>query len=345
MQDVRRDGSSLITPVAIASYNIPSHAEAAPGELETGSLEMTLILAAAERQFMSGTAEATVIDQLIRRLQALRKKLSPKVWHTLTEMARVHPVSGYFLQDPFTRHSFEKPRGYSGDAQLLDYIYGHPSIESEVADATPLGRALYAYTSNSPSPVAVRERRDLLAREVDRIALAHPGEAEILTIAAGHLREAAASTGVREGKVKRWVALDQDPLSIGSITRDMAGTAVDAIDGSVRGILKNAYTLGDFDLVYAAGLYDYLPRAVAIKLTRKCMGMLKPGGTFLFANFAQEIQDIGYMETFMNWMLILRSEDDMWDIANASVDRNKADVDVFYGENRHIVYARLTKRD
>lgn len=150
---------------------------------------------------------------------------------------------------------------------------------------------------------------------------------------------------MRDGGLKRWIALDQDPLSIGSITRDFHGTAISAIDGSVRGVLNNAYGLGEFDLVYAAGLYDYLPRAVAIKLTRKCMSMLKPGGSFLFANFSDEVWDVGYMETFMHWTLILRTEAEMWDIVNASVDRNKVDAEVFYGENRTIIYGRLTKRD
>ena len=71
--------------------------------------------------------------------------------------------------------------------------------------------------------------------------------------------------------------------------------------------------------------------------------MLKPGGSFLFANFARDIVDDGYMETFMNWALLLRSEADMWDVINASVDRNAVDAKVFFGANRNIVYGVITK--
>ena len=67
--------------------------------------------------------------------------------------------------------------------------------------------------------------------------------------------------------------------------------------------------------------------------------MLKPGGTFMFANFAQDIGVDGYMESCMNWALLLRSEADMWNIVNASTDRNAVKANIFFGDNRNIVYA------
>ena len=67
-------------------------------------------------------------------------------------------------------------------------------------------------------------------------------------------------------------------------------------------------------------------------------------GEFLFANFSDEITTDGYMETFMDWPLILRSASDMWDIINASVDKNHVDAEVYYGSNRNIVYGRIRRR-
>ena len=142
------------------------------------------------------------------------------------------------MQDPFTRWSFEKPRGYSGDARLLDFIYGHESIAEQVAQSSELGKAIYAHTAQgSPPAVAVRERRDLVARFVDEIAGQREAPIDILTLAAGHLREADRSLALRDGRIARWVAIDQDPLSVGSITRDFRGTPVEARDGTVRGLL------------------------------------------------------------------------------------------------------------
>jgi SAM-dependent methyltransferase len=190
----------------------------------------------------------------------------------------------------------------------------------------------------------VRERRDLLTRHVDGIAAARGEKIEILAVAAGHLREADRSTALKEGRMKRWVALDQDPLSVESIARDFEGTCVEAMEGSVLGLLKRAYDLGQFDFVYASGLYDYLPHKTAVKLTQRCLQLLKPDGIFLFANFSPEMSDDGFMETFMNWALLQRSEADMWAIINASVDRNTVEASVYFGDNRNIIYAVLRKR-
>jgi SAM-dependent methyltransferase len=338
------DGESLITPQAITSELSPTKTDRHDRQLETGKAELALVLTIARQQIEQGRDPAAIIHQIIGALHDMRRKFDPSVWQALVPLVQNHPISDFFHEDPFTRWSFEKPRGYSGDAQLIDFIYGHPSVSGAIAEASTLGRALYDYTKEAPSSAAVRERRDLLTRYVDAIATVRGPETEVLTIAAGHLREADRSVALKEGRIKRWVALDQDPLSVGSITRDFTATCVEAIDGSVRGLLTRSYNLGQFDFIYAAGLYDYLTDKVAVKLTQKCLEMLKPNGVFLFANFADDISDDGYMETFMNWALLLRSEADMWRIINASVDRNTVEARVEFGANRNIVYGILQKR-
>jgi SAM-dependent methyltransferase len=338
------DGESLITPEAIAGEFASSGAKIHGSEFATGKAHLAVILNIAKERFERGTRVANTVRGLSVELHKTRRRFHPDIWQALIPIAQNHPVSQYFHQDPFTRWSFEKPRGYSGDAHLLDFIYGHSSVAAEIENTTPLGQTVYECGTSAASSVAVRERRDLLTQHVDEIATGRGPDAEVLTIAAGHLREADGSVALSEGRLKRWVALDQDPLSVGSMIRNFRGTRVDPIDGSVRGLLTNAYKLGQFDFVYSAGLYDYLSRKVAVSLTQRCLQMLKPNGVLLFANFAQDIPDDGYMETFMNWALLLRSEADMWDIINASVDRNAVEAQVHFGANRNIVYGIIRKR-
>ena len=337
------DRQSLITPEAVKREVLGSPAASSVQELAEAQAQVALILAFAEQQIRSAQEPAQIIDRIIRSLHQTRETYS-SVWQDLVPMVQDHPVRQYFHEDPFTRWSFEKPRGYSGDAHLIDFIYGHPSTAEEIQSASLLGRTLHEYTRNAPSAVAVRERRDLLTRYVDQVAAEKGSDTEILTIAAGHLREADRSVALKEGRIKRWVALDQDPMSVGATIRDFSGTCVEAIDGSVRGLLTKSQKLGTFDFVYAAGLYDYLADKVAIKLTQTCLEMLKPGGMFLFANFSTEVPDDGYMETMMNWTLLLRSQADMWNIINESVAGHDVETQVMFGANRNILYGTIQKR-
>jgi len=341
--EISLDGQSLITPESIAAHVVAPGTSWRSEEFETARTELGLVLGIAMQQFEQGQEAKQIIHRIAGSLHNVRMRYSPSVWQQMIPLAQQHPVARYFLEDPFTRWSFEKPRGYSGDAGLLDFIYGHASVADKIESASDLGKALYDYTKDASSSVAVRERRDLLTQHVDEIASSRGGEAEVLTIAAGHLREANRSVALKEGRLKRWVALDQDPMSVGSISRDFAGTCIEAVDGSVRGILGGRHDLGKFDFVYAAGLYDYLNDKVSVKLTQRCLDMLKPNGVFLFANFATDIMVDGYMETFMNWALLLRSEEDMRRIINGSVGDMPVDATIRFGQNKNIVYGIIRK--
>ncbi|RNF35872.1 class I SAM-dependent methyltransferase [Paracoccus methylarcula] len=338
MRNVTLDNQSLITPLLISNELTKGGIASSAPEIVKAQEILDETLDDAEKKFRSSMNVDDIVGDTSRRLHELRSSLDYDTWKNLIPIAQEHPVAEFFLQDPFTNWSFTKPRGYSGDAHLLDFIYEHPNVRSEVQKASSIGRKIYAYTKDASSSIAVRERRDLLTRYIDEIASTRGKDTEILTIAAGHLREASRSNALRDKKIRRWIALDQDPLSVESIDRDFKATCVEAVEGSVRSLLRNAHGFGKFDFIYAAGLYDYLPDKVAVKLTQHCLNMLKPNGVFLFANFARDIMVDGYMEAFMNWALLLRTEIDMSNIITASATHGSAKSDVYFGNNRNIVY-------
>jgi hypothetical protein len=341
-QNAFLDGESLITPRDFRRAAAKTSAD--PAQLSIAKAELALNLELSIRQFRSGVVPAQIVKRLAASLHDIKRDFHPAIWDEIVPIAQSHPVAQYLHQDPLTRWSFEKPRGYSGDAHLLDFIYGRPEVEHAVATSSDLGRAIYGHTKDASSSVAVRERRDIIARRVDEIAANHDGPIEVLSIASGHLREAMMSQALAAGAITRWVALDQDPLSVGTVTRDFVGTSVDAVNGSVKSLLAGRHSLGTFDFIYAAGLYDYLPDPVAIRLTKKTVGMLRPGGTFLFANFSTSTDVDGYMETFMNWSLLLRSEHEMRMIANQSSVGYDVNVSVWLGSNPSIVYCEIERQ-
>jgi hypothetical protein len=245
-------------------------------------------------------------------LRIARSCLPTAAWQAYCRQLRAHPLGAMLRQDPITARSAARPRGYAGDAVMLDMIYGEPILAEALATTTELGRVISALVNGTPASVALRERRAVLAEWVD--AAAQAASPTILAVASGHLREAEISQAFQAGAIGRWVALDQDELSCAEVANRLGGR-VETVPRSITAILKGEYALRGVDLAYAAGLYDYLPQPIATRLTKRMVAMLRPGGRYCFANYAAGLWDAGYMESAMDWQLILRTPDDMAAIA------------------------------
>ena len=53
---------------------------------------------------------------------SLRRQDEPDHWTDYARRCLEHPIRQLLHQDPFTRRAFSKPRGYAGDAVMMDYI-------------------------------------------------------------------------------------------------------------------------------------------------------------------------------------------------------------------------------
>jgi extracellular factor (EF) 3-hydroxypalmitic acid methyl ester biosynthesis protein len=168
-------------------------------------------------QLQSGRIERA-LDDVVDYLSARREE-EPQDWPAYARACLNHPVCGLLHQDPFTHRAFSKPRGYAGDAVMMDYIYGLGEASQAERNATPLGRSIFRhYMETRPSIKAVRYRRRLIASLIDRVAAREP--ARVLAIAAGHLREIEFSAAMRGGRIQEFVAFDQDEASLAVVGRD-----------------------------------------------------------------------------------------------------------------------------
>ena len=100
---------------------------------------------------------------------------------------------------------------------------------------------------------------------------------------------------------------------------------------------------GQFDFVYAAGLFDYLNAPVAAALTRRMFDMTRPGGLMLIPNFLTGRAGFGYMEAFMDWHLIYRNHADMRALADALPSGDVAGCRVFADSDDAIVFLLVSK--
>jgi trans-aconitate methyltransferase len=262
-----------------------------------------------------GERAKAILDNLAycdeRSRETLLNELHVQLQHDKRRVAdwRAHIVSlrssqGFktLRQSPLTGRSVSKPRGYSGDAVMIDCIYG---LEGGAA-ATTVGQRIFDWEFASVTCRAVRARRAHLAALVDSV----PIDARILSVACGHLRELELCSSAQYRRPASIVGLDQDKLSIGFLG-SLATPCVWPMLGSVKQLLRDDIELGGFDLIYSAGLYDYLDDRVARVLTHKLVTMLRPGGVLRVANLTPGLPDTPYMEAMMDWWLTYRTADEL----------------------------------
>jgi len=108
-------------------------------------------------------------------------------------------------------------------------------------------------------------------------------------------------------------------------------------------ILQGRLPLGSFDLVYAVGLYDYLPQPVAAALTAKLFSLVEPGGTLLLPNLTPDSTDVGYMEAFMDWWMIYRDEAELEGVAATIDPAAIADLRLYREPGGNVVFLEIVK--
>jgi len=281
------------------------------------------------------------ITSLFSFLDQIRRKCAKADWDTLkAHVILPHKIRELIHRDPCTYRSFSKPRGYAGDAVLMDFFYR--DLDSDFS-AESLERKLFNVVTNRPAGVALRDRLAVVAKGIDRTAN-RKKKIRILSIASGHLRELDLLESSPDS-IFEFFALDQDKESLEILSTSNFANVIKPINTSFISLIKkeNPLQLGKFDYVYAAGLFDYLSARTSKLLVQYMFEVLNPGGTMLVANFMPNIEDIGYMETFMAWELIYRTLPDFEAMSNGLPFEEIQEKRIFQGKNRNVVYLEIEK--
>ena len=297
---------------------------------------------ATRERLLHGGDVARTIDILSDGLWWMRQAPQPRYWRQVIDVMRAHPVMGLLHENPFARRAFVKPRGYSGDAPLLDLLlYGR--VAEQARGASNLGLALLDRDAATPLALALRERRDFFAELIDHVAdlVAMPS---VLVVGCGHLREGLVSGAVQQHRLGRLAALEPDAASLREAARVLGIRGVEAVNRSITALTEGLFPEDAFHMICAIGLYDSLSDAFARELTQSLFAMLKPGGRLVIANCARDNYDAGYLEACADWFVHLRGADEMLALADLVPPEVTALRRVYTRHSPDIFYLELRKR-
>ncbi|WP_404800969.1 PilZ domain-containing protein [Anaeromyxobacter oryzae] len=238
----------------------------------------------------------------------------------------------FLMQSPGCHRARHKPFGYPGDYQVMNFIYGQP-----FEGASLFARAVELAFWHSRSAIAVRARKDLLKRELRALVSRRDGgegPVRVLSIASGPAQELVELLDELEDlpRAVEIVLFEQDENALAHAWRRLQPAARARFPGlvsftflhdSIKRLLRDPRLFspfGHFDLIYSAGLLDYLQARTAAVLTRHLAQAAAPGGRVLVANMVDHPAR-WYLEVPLDWPLVYRTHDELLEIGAAALPR------------------------
>jgi hypothetical protein len=228
------------------------------------------------------------------------RALLPNAW-------RIHGDSTYI------RHIQEWPRGYAGDFLAINMVVDR----DERAEPGTLGGILGRYALGITIAEQHREKLRIQAGMIRETCRRVRG-ARIVSVACGSARDMEQGQDeIRESGARvTLVDFDQGALddALGRLhaVRDQLMPVLSDVRRLPRLMRALTEAGGRADLVYAGGLFDYLPEGIVRRVLKPLADdLLAEGGTLMFTNIAPGNPWKAWMETMGNWRLIERTEEEM----------------------------------
>jgi extracellular factor (EF) 3-hydroxypalmitic acid methyl ester biosynthesis protein len=255
--------------------------------------------------------EETIFN-LPQELQSIHRSYSKR---------QIHPL---VLCSPFVYRSLQKPLGYAGDYEMVNMMLRDPFEGSSL-----FAKLVNLWFINSPPCEAHRNRikhlTTRLGEETERV-VREGRTARFLDMACGPAKEVQnflIQDDICEKAQFTLLDFNDETLEYtGKILesikiKHLRRTPVKMVKKSVNHILKEAFKPSQptpdevYDFIYCAGLFDYLEDRICKKMMDYFYGLLAPGGLLLATNVTPSNPLINTMESFMEWHLIYRNQEQM----------------------------------
>lgn len=251
-------------------------------------------------------ADYALLNQKLRALgDAVRAGVIPRA----DVLAYARDISSRHFAGTLQTAALERKCGYSGDFEIIDAIY-----RQQIHPAADLKRWDLFFHAQS-APVAVRNRKAYFQRLLDRhLAETKPGGTlRVLDVASGPARD------LREWLLDHPAAdtcfdcIDADVHAI-DYARQLCAPFIDRIEFHHRNAIRFLPSKG-YDLVWSAGLFDYLMDRSFVFLLKSLLAVTRPGGEVVVGNFSPFNPSRDYMELMGDWVLNHRTEKQLVELA------------------------------
>ncbi len=216
-----------------------------------------------------------------------------------------------FSKGEYIKWSQDKPYGYAGDYQMINFIYENsPTTEG-------VDRLFDNYMQMSSISVAVRNRKDDFRKFILDFILARNYKADVLNLACGPCREIFEIFQLSPFKIMdtNFTCIDNDQNALSFSEKLLPYKNVEffkknAVKLALKKNIEEEFGK-KFDLIYSTGLFDYLGDKVAVRLIANMKKLLSPNGVLIIADVQSKYSNPSFYFMILVglWELIYRQPD------------------------------------
>jgi len=217
--------------------------------------------------------------------------------------------------DTLYGYTYHKPMGYAGDYMLIEKMY------QQYISPDPRCQKWDTYYHNHEATKAVRNRKTYFVKLMEELCARKPSPMQVLILGSGP------ATDVHEFFTRNPNAsVTFDCLDIDQRAIDYASDKNKEFLPKINFIRMNVLRFNPdkkYDLIWSAGLFDYLNDRLFIGLINRFKTNLKADGQMVIGNFSTENPTQRVMEVMGEWFLNHRSHQHLVKLAVAGGIPNK----------------------
>lgn len=244
--------------------------------------------------------------------------------HKAFARREIHPL---MLCSPLMHRAYTKPLGYAGDYEMVNMILRN-RWEGNNTYAKVVNAVLLRKDTAQAHRNRIQKLAELLATEARRVK--DEGRTfRVLNVGCGPASEMqlfVEDSVLSEHSDLELLDFNEPTLEFAksqlseAIRSHNRGTKLTYTHLSVHQLLKQAANRNianqpKYDLVYCAGLFDYLSDRICGRLLKLFHAWAMPGGSIVSTNVHPRESAKAFMEHLQEWKLILRDEQQMLELA------------------------------